>query len=100
MKDLKASLETEQADLQEIEGPYENQKSTSFIATLESKTAEVANLDAMIQEAARLAAEKAAEEQRKAQEEAARQQQNNANTAVGQGNNNTTAPENSGGSVE
>ncbi len=99
VKDLKASLETEQADLQEIEGQYENQK-TELSATLESKTAEVANLDAMIQEAARLAAEKAAEEQRKAQEEAARQQQNNANTAVGQGNNNTTAPENSGGSVD
>ena len=82
VKDLKASLETEQArSCKEIEGQYENQK-TELSATLESKTAEVANLDAMIQEAARLAAEKAAEEQRKAQEEAARQQQNNANTAV------------------
>ena len=48
VKDLKASLETEQADLQEIEGQYENQK-TELSATLESKTAEVANLDAMIQ---------------------------------------------------
>lgn len=88
VKDLKSSLETEQANLQEIEGQYETQK-TELSSTLESKNAEVANLDAMIQEAARLAAEKAAEEQRKAAEAAAAaaaaaQQNNNNNT-----NNNT-----------
>lgn len=87
VKDLKASLEAEQANLQEIEGQYETQK-TELSATLESKTAEVANLDAMIQEAARIAAEKAAEEQRKA-EEAARQQNNNTNnTNTNNGGNN------------
>lgn len=81
VKDLKASLETEQANLQEIEGQYETQK-TELSSTLESKNAEVANLDAMIQEAARLAAEKAAEEQRRAEEAAAA-------AAAAQGGNNT-----------
>lgn len=83
VKDLKASLETEQANLQEMEGEYESQK-TELSATLESKNAEVANLDAMIQEAARIAAEKAAEEQRKA-EEAAKQQNNNNNNSSNNG---------------
>lgn len=95
VKDLKSSLETEQANLEEIEGQYETQK-TELSSTLESKNAEVANLDAMIQEAARLAAEKAAEEQRKAAEAAAAaaaaaQQNNNNNNA----NNNTADTGNS-----
>ena len=98
VKDLKSSLETEQANLQEIEGQYETQK-TELSSTLESKNAEVANLDAMIQEAARLAAEKAAEEQRKAAEAAAAaaaaaaaQQNNNSNNT----NNSTSNTGNSG----
>ncbi len=102
VKDLKSSLETEQANLQEIEGQYETQK-TELSSTLESKNAEVANLDAMIQEAARLAAEKAAEEQRKAAEaerlaaeEAARKQNNSNNNANNSTNNNTADAGNSG----
>lgn len=87
VQNLKSSLENEQAKLQEIEGQYETQK-TELSTTLESKNAEVANLDAMIQEAARRAAEKAAEEQRKAQEAAAAaaaQQNNNNNNSNNQG---------------
>lgn len=82
VKDLKKTLEADQEKLQKIEGEYKTQKK-ELSTTLESKTAEVENLDAMIQEAARKAAEKAEEEERRKAEEAA-QQQNNNNT-----NNNT-----------
>lgn len=88
VKDLKSTLEADQTKLQEIEGQYETQK-TELSSTLDSKYAEVANLDAMIQEAARLAAEKAAEEQRKAEEAAAaaEQNQNNGGTSNNGGGN-------------
>lgn len=90
VKDLKSTLESDQAKLQEMEGQYETQK-TELSSTLETKSAEVANLDAMIQEAARVAAEKAAEEQRQ-REEAERQQQ-----IVNNGDNGGTTNNNNGG---
>lgn len=103
VKDLKATLEDDQTKLQEIEGQYETQK-TELSSTLESKQAEVANLDAMIQEAARLAAEKAAEEQRKAEEAAAaaaaqqqQQQQNNGNSGSNGGSTGGTTSNTTGG---
>lgn len=76
VKDLKKTLEEDQAKLQKMEGEYKTQKE-ELSTTLESKTAEVENLDAMIQEAARKAAEKAEEERRKAEEAAQQQQQDN-----------------------
>lgn len=103
VKDLKATLEDDQTKLQEIEGQYETQK-TELSSTLESKQAEVANLDAMIQEAARLAAEKAAEEQRKAEEAAAaaaaqqqQQQQNNGNSGSNGGSTGGSTSDTTGG---
>lgn len=67
VKDLKASLESDQKKLQELSGEYKSQE-TELTTMIESKNAEVANLDSMIQEAAKKAAEKAAEEKRKAEE--------------------------------
>lgn len=103
VKDLKATLEDDQTKLQEIEGQYETQK-TELSSTLESKQAEVSNLDAMIQEAARLAAEKAAEEQRKAEEAAAaaaaqqqQQQQNNGNSGSTGGSTGGSTSDTTGG---
>lgn len=61
VKDLKASLEEEQTNLQNIESEYQAQ-SAELQSTIDSKSAEVSNLDAMIQEAARVALEKAAAE--------------------------------------
>lgn len=61
VKDLKASLEEEQANLQSVETEYQAQ-SEELQTTIDSKSAEVENLDEMIQEAARVALEKAAAE--------------------------------------
>ena len=90
VKDIKSTLEEEQKDLEKIEAQYESEQAT-VSATLESKKAEVANLDDMIQEAARKAEEerkRREEEQRRREEEARRQQE--------QQNNNR--PSNGGGS--
>ena len=81
VKDLKTTLEEEQANLQQIEAQYAAEQE-NVSATLSSKTAEVANLDSMIQEAARKAEEerrRREEEQRRREEEARREQQNNNN---------------------
>lgn len=93
VKDLKQTLETEQANLQKMEGEYKAEQD-NLSSTLESKKSEVANLDSMIQEAARKAAEKAAEEERRRQEAAAQQNQNNGGGSVA-----PPASNNGGGSV-
>ena len=64
VKDLKASLESDQKKLQELSGEYKSQES-ELTTMIESKNTEVANLDSMIQEAARKAAGKAAAENRR-----------------------------------
>ena len=66
--DLKDTLEEEMASMENMQQQFESDKD-SLDATLESKQAEIANLDGEIQ----AAVEKAAEERRK--EEEARQQQ-------------------------
>lgn len=66
--DLKYTLEEEMASMENMQQQFESDKA-SLDATLESKQAEIANLDGEIQ----AAVEKAAEERRK--EEEARQQQ-------------------------
>ena len=77
VKDLKASLENDQKKLQSLESEY-NQEQTELQSMIDSKSAEIDTLDAMIQEAARIAAEKAAEEAaRRAAEEAARREEQN-----------------------
>lgn len=95
VKDLKASLESDQKKLQELSGEYKSQES-ELTTMIESKNTEVANLDSMIQEAARKAAEKAAAEQ-KAKEEAAAQQNQNINN---NNNGGSTGTGNGGGTPE
>ena len=93
VKDLKNTLEEEQASLQEIEAEYAAEQE-NVSATLSSKKSEIANLDGMIQEAARKAEEerrRREEEQRRREEEARREQQNN-------NNNNNSNTNNGGGS--
>ena len=82
--DLKSGLEEDQAKLQNLEGEYQAQ-SDELNTTIESKSAEISNLDSMIQEAARVALEKAAAEKAAAEQKAAEKAaQNNAasNTTV------------------
>lgn len=77
--ELKTTLEEDNEKLQSMMTEYEEQ-SGELSSTIESKRAEVENLDGMIQEAARAALEAA---QKKAEEEAARQAEaNNAQVAT------------------
>lgn len=97
VKDLKETLVTEQANLQKMEGEYKAEQD-NLSTTLASKQSEVANLDSMIQEAARKAAEKAAEEERKRQEAAQQAQQNqNQNNGGGSSSNNGGGSSSGGG---
>ena len=89
VKDIKSTLEEEQRDLEAIEAQYESEQA-SVSATLESKKAEVSNLDDMIQEAARKAEEerlRREEEQRRREEEARRQQEAQNNRPSNNGGN-------------
>lgn len=70
--ELRTTLEEDNAKLQSMMTEYEEQ-SGEIASTIESKRAEVENLDNMIQEAARAALEA----QKKAEEEAAKRAQNN-----------------------
>lgn len=82
--DLKTTLEEDQKAMEGLQVEYEA-KETQLNDTIESKRAEVADLDAQIQAAAEAAA-RAAEEQRRREEEARRAAENN-NTSGNQGNN-------------
>lgn len=87
VKDLKASLEEDMNKLEDMQTEYEAQQ-TELNTTIESKSAEVANLDAQIQEAARKAAEEQAAREKAAQEAAKKEeakQQGNTNTPSGNG---------------
>lgn len=87
VKDLKASLEEDMNKLEDMQTEYEAQQ-TELNTTIESKSAEVANLDAQIQEAARKAAEEQAAREKAAQEAAKKEeakQQENTNTPSGNG---------------
>ncbi len=70
VKDLKSTLESDMNKLEEMQTEYESQQ-TELNDTIENKSAEVANLDEQIQEAARKAAEEAAARQKAAEEAAA-----------------------------
>lgn len=89
--DLKSGLEEDQAKLQNLEGEYQAQ-SDELNTTIESKSAEISNLDSMIQEAARVALEKAAAE---------KAAQNNAasNTTVASNTTNNSGTTNTGGTT-
>ena len=71
VKELKASLEEKQDDLESTQTEYEAQQK-ELNTTLEDKSAEIDNLDDMIQEAARKAQEEEEARQRAAAEAAAR----------------------------
>lgn len=82
VKNLKTTLETDKNKLESIATDYESQ-STELNTIIQDKSAEVANLDQQIQEAARKAAEEEAARQKAAQEQAAKEQaakENSANT--------------------
>lgn len=78
VKDLKTSLEKDVNKLENMQTQYESQK-TELNTTLQSKSAEVANLDEQIQEAARKAAEEQAAKEKAAKEKAEKEKaaQNN-----------------------
>src|SRR5699024_5729561 len=65
IEDLQSTLETEMANLQDLEADYKSQQE-ELNTTISSKQDEISNLDTMIQEAARKAQEEA---ERKAAEE-------------------------------
>ncbi len=98
VEELKTTLETEMTKMEDMQAEYEVQQS-ELNTTIESKSAEVANLDEQIQEAARKAAEEEAARQKAAQEEAERAAaaQNNQNSQSNNNNNNST---NNTGTVE
>ena len=99
--DLKSGLEEDQAKLRNLEGEYQAQ-SDELNTTIESKSAEISNLDSMIQEAARVALEKAAAEKAAAEQKAAEKAaQNNAasNTTVASNTTNNSGTTNTGGTT-
>lgn len=87
IKTLETTLENDMTNLQDLEKQYKSQ-STELSTMLNSKQAEVSNLDSMIQEAARAALE----EQKKQQEAAAKEKE----TAYKK-NENTAQPGTNGG---
>lgn len=103
VKDLKAGLEADQSKLEDMQTQYQSQQ-TQLNQTIESKSAEVTNLDAQIQEAAKKAAEEEAERQRAAAEEAQKKSNitsnniisNNTNTGTNSNTNAPAPPENTG----
>ncbi|MGC4020413.1 MAG: NlpC/P60 family protein [Muricomes sp.] len=99
VEDLKSSLESDMNKLEEMQAEYENQQ-VELNNTIESKSAEVANLDKQIQEAARKAAEEEAARQKAAQQvavsvQSSGGQSNSGRTSGGSSNNN-----NGGSTVE
>ena len=88
--DLKEQLETEQSQLESMQTEYETEES-NLTTLIDSKQAEVADLDSQIQEAAEKAAKEEEERQKKAEEERQKQLQ-----AASQ--NSTTTNSNSGSS--
>lgn len=96
VKELKTSLEEDQAKLQNLQSEYEAQ-SVELNTTLESKRSEISNLDGMIQEAARVAeAQRLAAEEKARQEAAAQQAANQQNNAGGTSTPETSNPGNTG----
>ncbi len=71
VKDLKATIDEDMQNIQDLEAEYESQ-SEELNTTISNKSAEITNIDSMIQEAAKAAleAQKKAEAEKKAKEEA------------------------------
>lgn len=90
--DLKDQLETEQSQLESMQTEYETEES-NLTTLIDSKQAEVADLDSQIQEAAEKAAKEEEERQKKAEEERQKQlqaaSQNSTTTNGNSGNSNS-----------
>ena len=96
--DLKEQLETEQSQLESMQTEYETEES-NLTTLIDSKQAEVADLDSQIQEAAEKAAKEEEERQKKAEEERQKQlqaaSQNSTTTNGNSGNSNSSSRSNS-----
>ena len=92
--DLKEQLETEQSQLESMQAEYETEES-NLTTLIDSKQAEVADLDSQIQEAAEKAAKEEEERQKKAEEERQKQlqaaSQNSTTTNSNSGNSNSSS---------
>lgn len=95
---LKEQLETEQSQLESMQTEYETEES-NLTTLIDSKQAEVADLDSQIQEAAEKAAKEEEERQKKAEEERQKQlqaaSQNSTTTNGNSGNSNSSSSSNS-----
>ena len=96
--DLKEQLETEQSQLESMQAEYETEES-NLTTLIDSKQAEVADLDSQIQEAAEKAAKEEEERQKKAEEERQKQlqaaSQNSTTTNSNSGSSNSSSNSNS-----
>lgn len=96
--DLKEQLETEQSQLESMQTEYETEES-NLTTLIDSKEAEVADLDSQIQEAAEKAAKEEEERQKKAEEERQKQlqaaSQNSTTTNSNSGSSNSSSSSNS-----
>ena len=95
--DLKEQLETEQSQLESMQTEYETEES-NLTTLIDSKQAEVADLDSQIQEAAEKAAKEEEERQKKAEERQKQLQaasQNSTTTNSNSGNSNSSSSSNS-----
>ena len=96
--DLKDQLETEQSQLESMQTEYETEES-NLTTLIDSKQAEVADLDSQIQEAAEKAAKEEEERQKKAEEERQKQlqaaSQNSTTTNSNSGSSNSSSSSNS-----
>ena len=96
--DLKEQLETEQSQLESMQTEYETEES-NLTTLIDSKQAEVADLDSQIQEAAEKAAKEEEERQKKAEEERQKQlqaaSQNSTTTNGNSGNSKSSSSSNS-----
>lgn len=99
--DLKDQLETEQSQLESMQTEYETEES-NLTTLIDSKQAEVADLDSQIQEAAEKAAKEEEERQKKAEEERQKQlqaaSQNSTTTNSNSGSSNSSSSSNKGNS--
>ena len=92
--DLKEQLETEQSQLESMQTEYETEES-NLTTLIDSKQAEVADLDSQIQEAAEKAAK---EEERQKQLQAASQNSTTTNSNSGNSNSSSSSNSNKGNS--
>ena len=95
--DLKEQLETEQSQLESMQTEYETEES-NLTTLIDSKQAEVADLDSQIQEAAEKAAKEEEERQKKAEEERQKQLQAASQNSTTTNSNSSSSSSNKGNS--